>query len=47
MKEMIGRVNDKEYIFNTLNGEFIFETKNWNYIQYLFPLKLFFIHKVI
>ncbi len=29
MKEMIGRVNDKEYIFNTLNGEFIFETKIW------------------
>ena len=29
MKEMIGRVNDKEYIFNSLNGEFVFETKNW------------------
>lgn len=29
MKEMIGRIKDKEYIFNTLNGEFVFETKNW------------------
>lgn len=29
MKEMIGRIEDKEYIFNTLTGEFIFETKNW------------------
>ena len=26
---MIGRINEKEYIFNTLNGDFIFETKNW------------------
>jgi len=25
---MIGRLRDKEYIFNSLNGDFVFETKN-------------------
>ena len=36
---MIGRIKDKEYIFNTLNGEFIFETRNWWYIY----LKIYYV----
>jgi hypothetical protein len=26
LKDMIGRINEKEYIFNFLSGDFIFET---------------------
>ena len=31
---MIGRLNEKEYIFNQLSGEFIFETKNWLHFNF-------------